>query len=104
MQTSARLAERRISLQLSDAAAKFIAEASYDATYGARPVKRYLQRCLETPLSRAIIAGEILDDSKVEVDVHGGSLIFRVNGKEMPAGSAGKPKAEEEENEQHVVH
>ncbi|HQR37554.1 MAG TPA: ATP-dependent chaperone ClpB [Blastocatellia bacterium] len=62
-----RLAERRIVLRVSDAAKRYLAERGYDPVYGARPLKRAIQRDLETPLSRAIIAGDVRDDSTVDV-------------------------------------
>ncbi len=73
----ARLEQRRIKLSLTDEAIAFIADAGYDPAYGARPLKRYIQRKLETKIGRAIIAGEITDDSSVTVDVEDGDLIVR---------------------------
>ncbi len=63
-----RLADRRITLTITDAAATHLAEAGHDPIYGARPLRRYLQRDLETRLGRAIIAGEVPDGSTVTVD------------------------------------
>lgn len=63
-----RLAQRRISLQLTDAAKRHLVKAGYDPVYGARPLKRALQKELETPLGRKILAGEVRDDQKVIVD------------------------------------
>ena len=71
-----RLAERRIVLRMSGEAREFLAERGYDPVYGARPLKRAIQRDLETPLSRAIIAGEVRDDSVVDVLVGDGALRF----------------------------
>ena len=79
----ARLTERNIELSLSKEAKKFIAEAGYDPVYGARPLKRYLQRELETRLGRALIEGSIVDGSKVEVVVDGGELDFLVSGEKV---------------------
>ena len=64
----ARLADRRITLELTEAATRHLAEAGHDPVYGARPLKRYLQHELETRLGRAIIAGEVPDGSTVRVD------------------------------------
>ncbi|MCC7203864.1 MAG: ATP-dependent chaperone ClpB, partial [Phycisphaeraceae bacterium] len=64
-----RLAERNIHLELTDAAATFVAETAYDPIYGARPLRRYLQRELETKISRAILEGKITEGSKVRVTV-----------------------------------
>ena len=73
----ARLAERKIELELSDRALEHFATAGYDPVYGARPLKRLLQRELETTLGRKILAGTIRDRSRVIVDVEDGALQFR---------------------------
>jgi len=72
----ARLAEREIGITLTDAARTFIARASYDSAYGARPVKRYLQKHLETELASRLIRGQISDGQTVTVDSDGESLSF----------------------------
>ncbi len=77
-----RLAERKIDLDLSDAALQHFADAGYDPTYGARPLKRLLQRELETSLGRRLIAGEVRDNSRVIVDYDGNKLTFRVEATE----------------------
>jgi ATP-dependent Clp protease ATP-binding subunit ClpB len=64
-----RLAERNIELELSDAAKAFIADAGYDPVYGARPLKRYVQQHVETPLSRKIIAGEVREGQRAVVEL-----------------------------------
>ncbi|RME81702.1 MAG: ATP-dependent chaperone ClpB, partial [Zetaproteobacteria bacterium] len=64
----ARLAEQEIELELTEAAKRWLAEGGYDPVYGARPLKRFIQRHLETPLARKIIAGEITPGQKVVVD------------------------------------
>jgi ATP-dependent Clp protease ATP-binding subunit ClpB len=75
-----RLAERRITLELSDAARRHLVKVGYDPSYGARPLKRTIQKELETPLGRKILAGEIDDGETVDVgfdDVRG-ELTFTV--------------------------
>ncbi|MEF3695919.1 ATP-dependent chaperone ClpB [Desulfolutivibrio sp.] len=72
----ARLAERKISLTLTDAAKAHIVEAAYDPVYGARPLRRYLQAHVETPLARALIAGDVADGQDVTVDERDGGLAF----------------------------
>ena len=72
-----RLEERRIHLQVSEEAMDFMADQGYDRIYGARPLRRYLQRHLETALARALIAGDIPDGSLVEVAVEDGDLAIR---------------------------
>ncbi|MCD6337906.1 MAG: ATP-dependent chaperone ClpB [Verrucomicrobia bacterium] len=74
----ARLAERRIELELTDAAKEHIAREGYDPVYGARPLKRFLQRHVETPLARKILAGEAPDNSRIIVDFKNGVLQFNV--------------------------
>ncbi len=65
---SKRLAQRDITLELTDAAVDAIAEAGFDPVYGARPLKRYMQSQLETMLARKIVAAEILPGQRVVVD------------------------------------
>ncbi|MGC9323562.1 MAG: ATP-dependent chaperone ClpB [Desulfomonilia bacterium] len=74
-----RLAEREITFSLSDAAKEFIAREGFDPVYGARPLKRFLQRELETKLGRALIAGEIMDGSTVVVDMKDSQLRFDIS-------------------------
>ncbi|HXU10048.1 MAG TPA: AAA family ATPase, partial [Blastocatellia bacterium] len=71
-----RLAERRITLELTDEAKTHLAVTGYDPVYGARPLKRAIQREIETPLSRAILKGEVKDSSVVRVGVSGGAITF----------------------------
>ncbi len=62
-----RLEERRIKLTLTEAAKDFIIRQAYEPAYGARPLKRYLQKTVETMLAKAIIAGEIQDEDHLEI-------------------------------------
>jgi ATP-dependent Clp protease ATP-binding subunit ClpB len=71
-----RLIERHLELELTEAAKEYIAREGYDPVYGARPLKRYLQRHLETALSRQILAGTIPENSRVTVDFKKGQLTF----------------------------
>ncbi len=95
-----RLADRRIRFELTEAARAFIARAGYDPVYGARPLKRYLQRHLETRLARSLVAGDILDGAVVTVDAVDGELVVH---HENPA-----PEAPEDEGpevvEAEIVH
>ncbi len=72
----ARLSERSITLQLSDRAKDYLAETGYDPTYGARPLKRLIQREIETVLGRKILAGEVRERSKMVVDYKKDKLTF----------------------------
>jgi ATP-dependent Clp protease ATP-binding subunit ClpB len=76
MNSRARLADRHITLDLTDAAKEHIAREGYDPVYGARPLKRFLQRALETPPSRQLISGEVTDHSRSTVDFKKGGLVF----------------------------
>jgi len=72
-----RLGERRIKLKLTDRAKDHLAEAGFDPVYGARPLKRAIQREIETPLSRAILKGEVKDNSVVVADLSDGAIKFQ---------------------------
>ncbi len=76
-----RLADRRITLSLTEAARRHLVRLGYDPLYGARPLKRAVQRELETPLGRRILAGEIREGQNVFVDydVDRGELTFNMN-------------------------
>jgi ATP-dependent Clp protease ATP-binding subunit ClpB len=72
----ARLAERHITLDLTEQAKLHFAETGYDPSYGARPLKRLLQKEIETNLGRKLLANEVRDHDHVLVDWDGGSLTF----------------------------
>jgi ATP-dependent Clp protease ATP-binding subunit ClpB len=73
-----RLAERFIELELTEAAQARLAQAGYDPVYGARPLKRYIQKELETVLARKLIAGELREHHKVLIDADEKGLIFTI--------------------------
>ncbi len=73
----ARLAERRLSLEVSAAAEEWLAKTGYDPDYGARPLRRVLQRNIEDPLALALLEGRYLEGSTVHVDVEGDEIILR---------------------------
>jgi ATP-dependent Clp protease ATP-binding subunit ClpB len=68
-----RLSERKIKLELSDSALRFLVERGYDPIFGARPLKRTIQSELENPIAKAIIAGKILEGGTVRVNAADGS-------------------------------
>jgi len=72
-----RLKERNITLTVTDAAKEFIADTAYVPEYGARPVKRFLQKELETEIGKLIIKGVAGDGSHIVADMEGGSLVVR---------------------------
>ena len=68
------LAERKIKVELSENARQWLADRGYDPVYGARPLKRVIQKELQDPLARLVLEGRVADNSTVEVDVESGSL------------------------------
>lgn len=69
-----RLSERNIGLELTDEAKAYIAREGYDPVYGARPLRRFLQRHLETLIARTLIGGKVIDGSMLTVDYKDGKL------------------------------
>jgi ATP-dependent Clp protease ATP-binding subunit ClpB len=72
-----RLAEKRITVELTDAARDLLAEHGFDPTYGARPLKRAIQRMVLDPLAMEILQGRVVEGSTVEADVADGALAFK---------------------------
>ncbi|MDX6692239.1 MAG: ATP-dependent Clp protease ATP-binding subunit ClpB [Solirubrobacteraceae bacterium] len=66
-----RLADRRITLELTEPGRRLIARNGYDPVYGARPLRRYIQRVVETQIGRALLGGEILDGATITLDATG---------------------------------
>src|SRR5437867_6179866 len=64
----ARLEERHITLELTEKAREHLAAVGYDPSYGARPLKRAIQKELETPLGRSLLKGDVQDDQTITVD------------------------------------
>jgi ATP-dependent Clp protease ATP-binding subunit ClpB len=83
----ARLAERRIDLELTPAAKELVAEAGWDPTYGARPLKRALQRLVENPLALALLEGEFAEGDTILVDARDGELTFERAAVAQPAAA-----------------
>ncbi len=71
-----RLAERKLSLEVTDAAKELIAEEGWDPAYGARPLKRALQRLVENPLALELLEGRFAEGDTVRVDARNGELVF----------------------------
>ncbi len=65
----ARLADRHIAIELTDAARTHLVRSGYDPTYGARPLKRAIQKEIETPLARLVLAAKVRDGQTVDVDL-----------------------------------
>jgi ATP-dependent Clp protease ATP-binding subunit ClpB len=75
----ARLHGQGVELELTPAARAWLAREGYDPVYGARPLRRFIQRQLETPLARMLVSGEIRSGGRVSADVDGESLVLETD-------------------------
>ncbi len=73
-----RLEDRKISVMFTNSSKKWIGEKGYDPTYGARPLKRFLQKQVETQLARALVAGEVEEGSKIAFVIKDDALVMKV--------------------------
>ena len=80
-----RLEDRHLRIELTDAAKAVLAAEGYDPVYGARPLKRVIQRDVLNPLSLKLLQGEFRDGDVIRVDVHEGGLVFEKAGVAQPA-------------------
>jgi ATP-dependent Clp protease ATP-binding subunit ClpB len=80
-----RLAEKRIQLELTDAAEALLAKEGYDPTFGARPLKRTIQRLVQDPLALRLLEGEFAEGDTVVVDTDGDRIVFRRRAEAVPA-------------------
>jgi ATP-dependent Clp protease ATP-binding subunit ClpA len=80
------LAERKLTLDVTPAAAEFLANEGFDPVYGARPLKRAIQRRVLDPLSLELLEGKFHEGDHIVVDVDGGKLVFRKSA--APAAAA----------------
>ena len=71
------LVDRKITLEVDESGKTWLAEAGYDPVYGARPLKRVIQRQLQNPLAEKLLAGGIQDGETVRVSAGEGGLVFR---------------------------
>jgi ATP-dependent Clp protease ATP-binding subunit ClpB len=71
-----RLAERGLDLEITDGAKEVLAEAGWDPTYGARPLKRAIQRLVENPLALRLLEGDFAEGDRIRVDAQNGDLVF----------------------------
>ncbi|MGX1499931.1 ATP-dependent chaperone ClpB [Roseibium aggregatum] len=79
------LSDRKITLKLDDGALGWLAQKGYDPAYGARPLKRVIQKEVQDPLAEKLLAGEILDGQTIEVSAGSDRLMFQVEGSESAA-------------------
>src|SRR5690606_16294140 len=82
------LADRKINIELDQDAIDWLADKGYDPAYGARPLKRVMQRELQDPLAEKILMGEIFDNSTVKVTAGSDRLIFRVKRNDVETEAA----------------
>ena len=80
------LHERELELELTDKARDLLAEEGYDPHFGARPLKRTIQRRLQNPLALKLLAGEFKSGQTIEVDVARGEIVFKTAAKREPVG------------------
>jgi ATP-dependent Clp protease ATP-binding subunit ClpB len=80
-----RLADRRITLEMTEPARALIARSGYDPVYGARPLRRYIQRVVETQIGRALLSGQILDGATITLDADGDDLVVTWRNEEPAA-------------------
>jgi ATP-dependent Clp protease ATP-binding subunit ClpB len=88
-----RLTDRRMTLELTEAARGYIAEHAYDPVYGARPLRRFIQREVETRIGRALLAGDIHDGATIRLDVRDGELAVVWTNPDDGAGDQGGVEA-----------
>jgi ATP-dependent Clp protease ATP-binding subunit ClpB len=79
------LDERKVTIELSPEARNWLAEKGYDPAFGARPLKRVIQKNVQDPLAEKLLAGEIKDGDKVRIGVKGDGLTFEAKGKAAKA-------------------
>jgi ATP-dependent Clp protease ATP-binding subunit ClpB len=86
----ARLAERHIQLVLTDAAREHLVQSGYDPAYGARPLKRAIQKEVETTLARKLVGAEIREGQTVLVDAHDGHITMQTESQDRAKASKGR--------------
>jgi ATP-dependent Clp protease ATP-binding subunit ClpB len=88
-----RLADAGLSLEMTDAARDLVAREGYEPAYGARPLRRALQRLVENPLARKLLAGEFLPGDKVRIDARDGQIVFeKASSPSEPMGPGAAPE------------
>ena len=81
-----RLAGRKLELNVTERAKEFLAREGFDPPYGARPLKRAIQRLVQDPLARRLLDGEFQDGDHIQVDLQGGEIILTCEETASPAG------------------
>jgi len=80
------LNDRKVELEVTEAARRHLAEEGYDPVYGARPLKRVIQRELQDPLALKLLQGEFKDGDKIAVDVRDGRFVFEASREQVAVG------------------
>jgi ATP-dependent Clp protease ATP-binding subunit ClpB len=83
-----RLRERRITLDVTEEARRFIARSGYDSTFGARPLRRFIAREVETRVGRALLSGDVQDGAAVRVEVRAGEITVTYENPQVTAHAA----------------
>jgi ATP-dependent Clp protease ATP-binding subunit ClpB len=83
-----RLAPRRITLDVTEAARRFIAEEGFDPVYGARPLRRFIAHEVETRIGRSLLGNEVLDGATIRVHLRHGELEVEYQNADEPAKEA----------------
>jgi len=84
-----RLASRRLEIEVSEPAREHLAREGFDPLYGARPLKRAIQRLVQDPLARRVLEGEFHEGDRIRVDVAGGEIVLERVGEAAPSTTAG---------------
>ncbi len=100
-----RVADLKVSISLTTEAREWLAKTGFDRMYGARPLKRAIQRYVESPLSKRLLAGEFPEGSAIVVDESEGDVTFALSGEsgKKSSKSANKDKAEQEATSKETV-
>ena len=78
-----RLADRRLTVQLTPAAEQWVVDNGYDSVYGARPLKRFIQRAIETPIAKLLIERDLPEDTAIIVDVENDEVVLKTREKAL---------------------
>jgi ATP-dependent Clp protease ATP-binding subunit ClpB len=83
------LAGRKLEIEMTDSAKEQLAREGFDPLYGARPLKRAIQRLVQDPLARRVLEGEFHEGDRIRADVAGGEIILERAGTVTPSAAAG---------------
>jgi ATP-dependent Clp protease ATP-binding subunit ClpB len=96
----ARLGTRQMTLQISDGARRFIAEQGFDPVYGARPLRRFIAREVETRIARALLGGDVLDGAVIHVELDADDIVIAYENPTIVNGSTSSTR--EGANDDHL--